>query len=301
MRALAVVAIAACGGSAAPVARPPANHVEDSAAKTADDVLGFLPADSDIVLALDLRTFRASAIGRDMAPQLRQLLEHAMEGAPWGSCTAGWSESVERVTLGLKVGQGDPSGVIVIRGIDAVGALPCFERALRVDERTVANERGIVTALGAHGNLALAAAGPATLVMITRGDASRETMAALLAGGAPLRSTEAFTGIYEHVHRGASMWVIGNGAAKWIASQGIRASELDGNIVVTDKVVIAGKMTTDSPATATSLSESAQKTLQFVTQFFERIEVRAVAGTVVLDGAMTQQQLQGLLVEFGVR
>jgi hypothetical protein len=298
VRTLAVVALAACG-STAPVAQP-ANHVADPAAKTAEDVLGFLPADSDFVFAFDLPTFRASAIGKEV--QLRQMFEHAMEGARWASCTAGWIDSVERVTVGMKVGEGgDPSAVVVIRGLDAPGALPCIERTLRADGMTVSSEAGVVIAGTSHNSIAFAAAGAATLVLVIHGDTSRAAVAGVLAGGAPLRANEAFTGIFEHVHRGATVWGVGNGAAKWLAQQGIRASELDGNMVVTDKVVIAGKLTTDSPATATRLAESAQQTLPMLKQFFDRLDVHAVAGTVVLDAAMTSEQLQTLLREFGLR
>jgi hypothetical protein len=299
VRALTVVALAACG-SAAPVAQPPANHVVDSAAKTAEDVLGFLPADSDFVFGFDVGAFRASAIGHDMAPQLRQMMEHALEGAPFASCTAGWMDSVERVTLGMKVGEGDPSAILVIRGLDAPGALPCFERALRSKEQTVTSERGILIASAGRGSVAFAAAGAATLVLVIHGDTSLAAVAGVLAGGAPLRANDAFTGIYDHVHRGATVWGVGNGAAKWLAQQGIRASELDGNMVITDKIAIAGKMTTDSPATAANLAQSGQQTLPMLKQFFERIEIRPVAGTVVLDAAMTSEQLRTLLSQFGL-
>ncbi len=300
---IAAVLAAACGGSSTQApAKPPANHAEDPAVKTAQDPLAFLPVDADAVIGFDLKALRTSALWHDFQPAVQNVLQ-GIDSPAFRSCLGGSLDQLASVTLGFKASGADPTGVAVIHVADAPAMQNCLERELRTQQIVETVDRGVVVTKSDKTKAALGVVGGSTIVVHIDPAASADSLAAVTHAGVPLRGSQAFLGIYDHLERGASMWAVVNGNAKIfqsLASMGAKVRSVDGTIVVTDKVTLAGRMTVDSPDAATNLSNMVQPQLGQAKTMFDKLEVSAAGPVVRLDAVMTGDQLKQLLGLFGM-
>ena len=300
---IAAVLAAACGGSSSQTAvKPPANHVDDPAVKTAQDPLAFLPVDADAVIGIDLKTLRGSALWQQFQPAIQSAMQ-GIDSPAFRTCLGGSLDQVGSITLGMRVDK-DPTGVAVIHVSDAPSLHNCLERELRGQQVVESVDRGVVVTKSDKSKAALGIVGAGTIVVQIDPAASADSLAAVTRAGVPLRGSQAFLGVYDRLEHGASVWAVVNGNAKIfesLASLGAKVRSVDGTIVVTDKVTLAGRMTVDSPDAATNLSNMVQPQLGQAKSMFEKLDVSAAGPVIHLDAVMTGEQLKMLLGLFGVR
>jgi hypothetical protein len=302
---LVVLAIAGCYKDKAAVTAPPANKVGAPALATSDDVLAYLPKDSELVLGFDLIELRHGALYKAFEGELTQGVGAKLAEAR--QCGVDLMGGVERLTAGGKVsGSGeDFQGVVVVRGVDTARVLPCMAKHA-ADKGTVTNEGGVVTVTTAnHQDTAAMAAGAMTLVMEFGPGVNKESIGRVLALGSPLRTSPAFMALYQRREPRVAMWGMVNGAAPFMAEvrkNGINPRSVDGTLRVTDELVAALRVTLGSPGEADQLVQSMTAVQGIVQPMLTRFDVRADGATVRLGATATEAQLRamvGLLGKFG--
>lgn len=122
-----------------------ANEItSDPAAQALRDLVGFLPLRSDLVLHVDMRRVRASALW----PAINEAVKPVMELLV-AECKYDPLQTIEDLRVGItKLDNDRPHGVFVIGGMDRSKTLACARRGALAEELTVsqgviATKRGI--------------------------------------------------------------------------------------------------------------------------------------------------------------
>lgn len=301
---LLALAVAAC--QRAPQPATPANQAPAPDYRaTADDVLGFLPADSDVVIGVDMIAARGSMLWHQFAPQIEALVREGVEQVG-GLCGPDSMGTIERIAFGFKLQPNDQvHGVFVIRGVDEKTALGCAVEESKKSGRTPRLDRGVLSEdVPDRPNLrvAMTVVG-STLVMQIGPGASYDTMQKVLAGGAPLRTgSPIFMQLFERRERGAALWGMANGGAAMfadLAQMGMRPKSIDGTLLVSDRLTFALRAAMTSPDAAGRLAAELDKVKGPASAMVERFDARVQGATVAIDVAITEPQLRGLIDMLG--
>ena len=294
--AVASLAIAGCGGGSKGQSTGPSNKADGPAAGAADDVLAFLPIDSDIVIGVDANALRSSALWQQFEPQIVQGLGDTLVKVR-DKCGFDPMKTVERAAIGGKVDQNEKfEGVIVVRGVSGPRVLECIAESSK-GEATVNNVGGVVTIdRGAtEEKSAMTLVGSNTLVAHVGMTASAATLDAAIKGGAPLRSSQAFMGMFDRREPGASVWGMINGNAPFMAEMaqaGARPKSVDGTLVIKDRFVGAMRITFATPDDANKVNQQLQQVVPMVQGQFEKVDVRTDGAMIRADVVATDEQLK---------
>jgi hypothetical protein len=302
---LLALAVVACHRSAPEPATPANKAAAPDYRATADDVLGFLPADSEVVIGIDLVAARSSALWHQFAAQIDALAKEGLSEVG-AICGADPLKTVERITFGFKLSRTEQvEGVFVIRGIDPTKALDCAVKHAEKEGRAPKVDRGVLTEVAPkRGNLRAATTiVGSTLVMQIGPVASYDTMQKVLASGAPLRkSSPIFMQLFDRREHGAALWGMANGNAPMfdeLAQTGMRPKSIDGTLRVTDRFVVAARATMGSPGDATRLSGELDQVKGPASAMLERFDTRVTESTVGIDVSITEPQLRALIGTLG--
>jgi hypothetical protein len=298
LRAAALLALVACGSSAPPVA--PSNKAPaPSYAAALDDVLGFLPVDSEIVIGVDGNQIRKTAIWSQVAPKLEQAMGNDLQEVRT-ACGFDPFATVERISIGLRaVEQDRMAGVIVVRGVGA-GTLGCV-RTRFGKGGAVVETKGVVV-MDHHGDrikTAWSVVGTSLVVQVGQ-DVGYDTMQAVLASGSPLRGSSAFMTIYNRLGKG-SVWGVVNGRSKLfdeLSSTGMRPAAMEGTLTLSDRIMLAGTATFESADVAAKVDGLVKASLPQIQRFIERGDSRADGAALHIELSMTGPQLMQLLGNF---
>lgn len=297
--AAALLALAACGSSA-PAVAPSNKAPAPSYAAALDDVLGFLPIDSEIVIGVDGNQVRHTAVWSQLAPKLEQAMGDDLQQVRT-ACGFDPFATVERVSIGLRaVEQDRMAGVIVARGVGA-GTMGCVRTRFGKGGAVIDDKDVLV--MDHHGDrikTAWTVVGTSLVVQVGQ-DVNHDTMQAVLASGSPLRGSNAFMTIYNRLGKGASAWGVVNGHSKLfdeLSSTGMRPVAMEGTMTLSDRVVIAGTATFESADVATKVDGLVKMTLAQIQRYVERVESRPEGAAVHVDLSMSGAQLQQLLGNF---
>jgi hypothetical protein len=296
-RAAALLALVACGGSA-PVVAPSHKAPAPSYAAALDDVLGFLPADSEIVVGIDGNQIRTSAIWSQVAPKLEAALGEDLQQIRT-ACGFDPLATVERISIGLHVLEQDrTNGVIVARGVGA-GTLACV-RTRFGKGGAVLDDKGVLVM--DHHSIKSAWTVVGTSVVVQVGpEVGHDSMQAVLASGSPLRASSAFMASYNRLAKGSSVWGIVNGHSKLfdeLNATGMRPVALEGTVSLSDRVELAGTATFDSPEVAAKVDTLAKASFVQIQRFVDRVDSRADGTAVHVELSLSGVHLQQLLGNF---
>jgi hypothetical protein len=137
-----------------------------------------------------------------------------------------------------------------------------------------------------------------SLVVQVGQDVGYDTMQAVLASGSPLRGSSAFMTIYNRLAKGASVWGVVNGRSKLfdqLSASGLRPVAMEGALRLSDRVVLAGTATFDTPEVATQVDAMLKGFIPQAKQLFERVDSQAEGATVHVELGMNAAQLPVLL------
>ena len=301
---LVVFAIAACHRAPTATTPPENKAAAPDYRATADDELGFLPVGVDIVMGMNFGVLRSSAMWHSLSPQVDELRRELEKLA--GECARpNPIDTLERGALAINVlPNGDPQGVIVVRGIDTSRVLDCMVKQTKQRSGTATLDRGvaIMSADGSRTQMAAAVVGPSTLVMQLDATVSYDSMAKVLASGAPLRSSAVFMGLYKRREPGAALWGMANGNASFfeeLAQMGMRPKSIDGTLTVTDRLSFAVRMTMPSAADAAKVGGELDKIKGPAGNFVDRFETRIDDATVHIHVVVTEAQARSMLGMMG--
>lgn len=299
MRALiAILAVVGCyTGSSTVVSptRPTAPKPPRNVALA--DSLGFLPADSTLVVVLELRELRSSPTWKRLEPVIKQRIDSFTTSFARG-CRFDPYASLRRAAMGLKnIDAAKPTGVIVIRGYQRSLVMSCLEKARAADPQTIAIDKDIVTIATTDSRLVLAFADDTTLVMAIGPDASPAGLTASIEAGAPLRFEPRFT---EHLARlGADdpLWFVFDDP-KTLANAAIGFGSLMmmGSGRIDDSGATGGlRFRLADAATASSTATNLQNQLGGLAMFFDELTVAADDTDLVVRMRMSAEKLDSAL------
>lgn len=275
---------------------------------TADDVLGFLPMEAEIVAGLDVAMLRQSQLWHQYEPMILQALGPDLAKF---RTTCGFDPvpTLERVTVAVKDrGHDKYTGVVVVRGVDTTRLLDCLTQQGAKGGTKVVNDRGIIVVSDASEPdmmVAATAVGPTTLVVQFDALTSHDTMDKVLASGAPLRKSPPFMALFNRRESTAQLWMMLNGNSrlmKQINPLGAYPRSIDGTLTVTDRMAFAGRIRMNDPNEAGTVQAEIDKVKGIATPFVDRFDARTNADTIHVDLVVTDQQvikLANMMGNFG--
>lgn len=301
--AVTSIAIAGCGGGSKAQPTGPSNKAGGALDVSAvDDVLAFLPVDSDIVIGIDAVALRSSALYQQFEPQIIAGMGDKLAKVR-EQCGFDPMKTIERAVVGGKVDENEKFiGVIVVRGVSGPKVLECIAETSK-NEGTVTTEGGTVTVDRGEGEkTALTIVASNTLVMQFGPTVSAASLDAVIQGGVPLRGSQAFMGLFNRRESGSSVWGMINGNAPFMAEMaqaGARPKSIDGTLIVKDRFVGALRMTFATPDDANKVNQQMQQILPMVQGQFDKVDVRTDGAMIRADVIATDEQLKKLFGAFG--
>ena len=297
--ALVCCVLAACfhDPAPAPAASPPARAPRVNPAVY--DPLGFLPVDSEAVVAIDVNQLRASALWKALEPTVSAKAGDAL-GRVRAQCGVDLLQSVRQIAMGFR-GLGDepgPSGVFVVRGLDRKAFWPCMGHLVAADPRvTIANDVVLVKAGPGQNPAAFTFAGASTLVSVISPTASPEELARVIKGGAPLRASPAFLEVLGRIETQRTAWFALNGNTKVfdkLSALGIRPTAFSGSVDLANGFAGTARLRLDSEDSARNLAGLGQAQLGQVKALVDEVELLSEDADLVFRVAMTQEQLESI-------
>jgi hypothetical protein len=297
---------ASCGGGSAAGSGGtgvPSNKVEPTgAAAAADDVLGFLPVDSEIVLGVDAVTLRKSQLWATFESQIVGLFAGTLDSMRQ-QCGFDPVSSLERVTVGGRIDASERfSGVMVFRGVAGERTLDCIAQA-NADAKIRRGKGTVTISRTGNDDVIATTVGASTLVAQFAAGANEGTVQAVLASGTPLRTSQTFMSLFQRREPDAALWVMVNGNSPVLAPMvqaGGRPRSIDGTLTVTDRFTFAIRIAYGTPAEADQIVQSVTPLLGSARALLERVDVRAETSTVHIHVVATEAQARTLAGMLGV-
>jgi hypothetical protein len=305
---LVALAVVACVGACrrAPGPATPANQAAAPDYRaTAEDELGFLPIDAEIVGGVDMMSLRRSQLWQKFEPMFVSALGPDLANFR-NACGFDPLKTIERITIALKERAGSQyTGVIVVRGVDTSRVRECLATEVQKNGGKAVTDRGVVlvTQPSSPGTtMAVGVVGASTMVVQVDAVTTVESLNGVLAGGAPLRKSGAFMSLQARREPGASMWFMANGNSKafdQMKQMGMAPKSLDGTLTVTDKFAGVLRMTMGNASEASRMQAELDKIKAPISAMVEKFETRANGDLVAVEAVITEQQLRSMLQMLG--
>jgi hypothetical protein len=282
----------------------PSSKAAPVAATASKDVLAYLPIDSEVVIGIDVKGLRGSALWAQYRPLLVQRLGAQLADITQ-KCGFDPIEAVESIAFAIA----DPSdqqsnAVLVVRGLDREHTLACLAKQI-IPDTTATIDDGIVVL--AHPNndrrQVLTFVDHSTLIVQAAKQPTKDTLRGLVASGVPLRGSPAFMAMYDQLDRPATVWGAINGRARMlgqIASLGGQPRGLYGTLLVTDGLASTVRLQLETADQATQVTAKLQPQLAVAGAMLGELAVRAEGSVVKLTIAMSADQLRGILATMGL-
>jgi len=297
MRELAVLAVVGCYSSSPRPPTPPAKPAHAPHVRAAADPLGFLPIDAELVAQLDVGALRRTTLWARFEPALLAKAGPTLEQFRL-ACAFDPLPQIEHVAIGIRyLGTPQPDGVLVIRGIARAQLMRCMDKVVASQPTLATLDRGVVLLRPDPGEkpVAFAFADARTLVIFAgEHAATAQGLRDVLSSGAALRTSEAFMEMFGRIDGKRIAWFFLNGTSKIfdaVATFGFHPhafyGSLDATVGATAKLFV--RMPT--AAEATNLVTTIQGQITAVQALVERFEVSTDDLDVVIDVALTEDQL----------
>jgi hypothetical protein len=286
--------LAACHHDAATA--PPSNRRAPSAPAAAiADPLGFLPVDSDVVIGIDVRGLRASALWAEYQPQLARAIGPQL-GEVQRSCGFDPLQAIDSITVGGASKSSE--AVIVVRGLDRDRTVACLERNLIPDTK-VTSDHGMLLLANQSGRRNLVTfADRTTLVLQGSTAPTPESLRAVLQSGVPLRGSPGFVATFERLEPGATLWMVINGKAAFFdkfADAAIRPVAIFATLRLGDGFAAKAHMRLATPEAAAQATALAQAQIAQAAAMFDRLEVAADADVMTVTAEMKLDKVRTLI------
>ncbi len=300
-----------CYTAPPPAAPPPPAHGAPVATPSRDyrgalaDPVGFLPMDSELVVAVDGEQVRKSPLWTLADQKLRAAAGSGLTTFI-SMCGVDPIASVRGITMGLRgLKQDVPEGVIVITGLSRTKIGDCFERASANGPSPVTVDHGVYTIRRDASDptaLAFTFVDEATLVVHLAPSATRASLEKVLAAGTPLRRSPAFTQLLAQVDTSAAVWGIANGRSSvFDLTQGNqKPSAMWGSMQLDGGASVSMRMRFNDASVAQQLATQVQSQITTAQMFFDRLDVSADGADLVVDVEMSESKLASLLSLLGM-
>lgn len=302
----------ACYQTTPPPAPPPAQNapvastpeVRDLRAAIGDPV-GFLPMDSELVLAIDGEQLRRSPLWDLVEPRIRtsagsDLLTFTRV------CGFDPIDSIRGLTVGLRgLKQDAPEGVLVLTGLSRTKLGDCLERAVSNATGTLSVDRGVYTIKKTptdRTSMAFSFVDEATVVLLLGASADRAALEKVIAAGTPLRRSPTFTQLFAQVDTSASVWGIVNGRSSiFDLTQGNqKPTAMWGWVHLDSGASVSLRLRFNDPSVPQQMTAQLQGQLSTAQMFFDRLDVTPDGPELVVAAEMSESKLATLLSLMGL-
>jgi hypothetical protein len=293
-RALAAaIVVASCGPTASPPVAAPPPAVEPDRGPSLADPLALLPADADIIVTVDVAALRKSPLFAAHRAMLRDFILPGFAG-----CDYDPFDELATFTLGVPLDR--KLGVFVARGLDRDATLRCL-RTSQVETPTVPVFDDDVVFLrnkSGHTN-AMTFVSAKDAVIQGSNNPTKETLAAALRAGAPLRRDRDLAAAMQALPRGAALTVLTR--PRSVAAGAILAERLGAPVRGMVLTVHASRTITAhiaiellEAALAGAVVDHVRPQLDGLRQVVERYDIRAEGAVVLVDIEITEAQIQAI-------
>jgi hypothetical protein len=303
---LGLACVAACSHDH-PQTTPTKPAGPDYSAAAADPV-GFLPADADLVVGINLGQVQQSPLFKQFAPMFMDKVGAMLEKFK------SWCDfdplTIQSVALGIRhLGTDDQDGVVVVRGIDKAKlmgqCLAKVKEAVAGQGTQLAVDGDVITIKNDKQVSVSSFVNDTTMVTVI-GKGDRAGLDGALAAGAALRGSPVFAEMIGKVKTTDSVWAVANGNSKAfekLAQNGLKAKAVFGSVNAAEGLTADVRMRVDSPEQATQLAGMGKSQAGQAEAFVDKLDITSEGPDVHLSVAMSGAKLQqviGMLQSLGM-
>lgn len=282
-----------------------------SAGGTSD--LSLLPADSELVVSINVAQLRSSALWKDVGQKLMDKANDNDELKDFKTaCGVDPMTEITGVSLGMKGIGGDakPDGVIVVHGLSKakITAKSCLDKL----KAEAAKDGGSVTQDGdvylnkdSDGTTAAMFIDDNTLLLTGGTLGTKDAIMAAAKGTSALKTSPAFTDIFKKVNTNQSMWFVMNGnspALADLAAMGMKPKALYGSLNVTDGLSLDAGARFNTPDEAKNIADMAKKYTDNpqIKGMVDKLDVKADGTDLSASVSLSKAKLDALKSQFGM-
>jgi hypothetical protein len=297
MRWLVVLSLVA-GCFRDPASAPPANRTP-AARGASQDILAYLPADSDLVVVLDVPQIRATGLWQGY----EEILTNGSIRRVKELCGVDLA-ATQRIAIAMRMpSSGKSEAAIVLRGLPREAFMKCAADPAKLGDKRFAVSGNLITVT----EDALAAVATfvddTTLVVRAKIAASATALDPAVHAGSPLRGSQEFVDMFTHTDTGAAMWGIVRGESRLLdgfKKLGYAIQGASGSIRVGDGFDINARVVMSSPAAAQQLAAMLKSQSAPLQPFVDSFEVADEDDIVKIEVKITEAQVERLIQMMGL-
>jgi hypothetical protein len=267
--------------------------------------LSLLPADSELVMGLNIGQLSQSALWKQFGPKI---MDKAAGGLADFKAQCGFDplEAVKSIAIGLKGigGTGNPEGAVVIHGPDKAKVTGCVDKmkaqaAAKGTEITVDGD--VVIVKDKKGvSTAFTFVNDTTMLGVVGPNGTKDGVKDAAKGGSTLKSSATFVEMYQKINTQDSLWMLINGNAPFMSKasgMGVKPKAVFGSINVTDGLTLDLRVrlaTPDEAAQFVNMMKGQTGNAQ-VKAMFDKLDVTSDGADAKFSVAMSNQKLQALI------
>jgi hypothetical protein len=274
-----------------------------------DEDLSLLPADSELVLGINVEQVQQSALWKQFVePKILASNDTTKKMADFkAKCGFDPMTAVKSMSVGLKGLSDKPTGTVVVHGLDKGKLWSCLDTMkdeIKADgtEFTRDGDVAIFKNPKVNETYAVTFVNDSTMIAVIGDQATPDGVKAAATGKSALRTSPQFVEMYKKVKTSDSLWGLMNGNSKAfekMGSLGIKPKAMFGSLNVTDGLAVDLQMRLETPDAATSLATLAKGQLDQAKTMVDKAEVTSEGTDVKFTIVMSSQKLQSLLQQFG--
>ena len=280
--------------------------------------LGYLPADADAVIGVDLADLRQSALWKTLVePRIADAMELREFEA---MCGFDPLASLGSISIGVKGVGGDTdaamAATVVIHGIDRVKMMSCFDKQGLADAEkegarvSIEGDAVLVSFDDGAFHAALTFPDDTTALIVVGPDAAtKEGVARVAAGEGTLATSSTLATTLQYVNTDAAIWLMMSDRAPMVraineeiaAKTAARLGTLYASLNVTDSLALDAGVHLGAPATVAGIVADLQSELDKLDKqaalgtYFDQLDVIADGSDLIVSLAIGGDKLVGLV------
>lgn len=276
--------------------------------------LSLLPADSELVLSINVAQLRSSAMWKDVGQKIMDKANDNDELKEFkAACGVDPVAQIQSVSIGMKgLGGDNPDGVIVVHGLDKskLTAASCFDKLkaeAEKDGNTITKDGDVYLGKGKDpsDNVAMMFVNDDTLLVAGGSLATKDAITAAAKGTSALKTSPAFTDIFKKINTSQSLWFVMNGnsqALGELAAMGMKPKAIYGSLNVTDGLSLDAGARFNTPDEAKNLADMAKKYTDNpqIKGMVDKLDVKADGTDLSASVALSKAKLDALKSQFGM-
>ena len=253
------------------------------------DPLALVPAESDMVMRIDVAALRKSSLWKKYEDKLLKLALPA-----FAECGYNPFRELESITVGIPIAAAE--GIFVLRGLDPAKTLKCAKTPHPESNTKVSVDGDFVTLKNKSGAVNMFTFVGTTLVMQGSKNPTQASLAAALKMGSPLRQNKRYMAVHEQLDSGAALTLVMVPGSTLMEEQmverlGAPVLHVYGSFRVDNGIGWHVVIELATERDARELAERVQPQLSADRDMFDRLQARAQGNAVVIDAHMTEAQL----------